>query len=404
MVETTSYFPLGQVGLLPREEMLETGRKKKSVSIGIPKETWRFESRVPLTPQGVELLVENGHTVLFESGAGEPAHYFDHDFSECGARIVKSRHEVFEADIILKVSCLNEAEIKLLHSRQLVITLLSMYNQTRESIQHMLDKKVNALAFELLKDDNGCFPVIRSMSEIEGSAAVMIAAEYLSKAHNGKGVLLGGVTGISPTEVVILGAGTAGEFAARAALGLGASVKVFDNSYRSLRELERNVGQRLFSSVLHPPALTKALQSADAVLGSLRYLETGRSFLVTEEQVSQMKPGSIIIDLSMDQGGCFESSMCTDFDQPVYNKHGVVHYCVPNIASRVSRTASIALSNIFAPILLRIGEAGGIHQIIKEDMGISHGVYIYKGILTNSHIGNRFNIPFKDIGLLMAAF
>lgn len=389
---------------MPREEMLETGRKKKRVSIGILKETSRFESRVPLTPQGVELLVENGHTVLFEAGAGEAAHYFDHDFSDCGARIVKSRNEVFEADIILKISRLTEEEIELLHSRQLVISLLSMYNQTRESIQRMLDKKVNAIAFELLKDDNGCFPVIRSMSEIEGAAAVMVAAEYMSKAHNGKGVLLGGVTGISPTEVVILGAGTAGEFAARAALGLGASVKVFDNSYRSLRELERNVGQRLFTSVLHPQALTKALQSADAVLGSLRYLETGRSFLVTEEQVAQMKPGSIIIDLSMHQGGCFESSMCTDFDKPVFNKHGVIHYCVPNIASRVARTASIALSNIFAPILLRIGESGGLQQIIKEDVGISHGVYLYKGILTNSHIGNRFNIPFKDIGLLMAAF
>ncbi len=404
MGEKTSYFPMGQGHLLPQEEMLEVGRRKKKLSIGIPKESSRFENRVALTPQGVELLVANGHTVLFESGAGDKAHYFDHDFSEGGAQIVKEKSQVLKADIILKVSALTEEEMRQLEANQLIISLLNLYNQTRASIQKMLDRRLNAIAFELLKDDNGCFPVIRSMSEIEGTTSVLIASEYLSKAHNGKGVLLGGVTGISPAELVILGAGTAGEFAAKAAIGLGASVKVFDNSYHRLRELERNVGQRIFTSVLHPQALTKALQSADAVMGSLRYLQAGHSFMVTEEQVAQMKKGSIIVDLSMDQGGCFESSKCTDMDNPVYTKHGVVHYCVPNIASRVSRTASIALSNIFAPIILRLGEAGGVHHLIKEDIGLSHGMYLYKGILTNSYIGRRFNMPYKDIGLLMAAF
>jgi len=404
MGEKTSYFPMGQASLLPQEEMLEVGRRKKRLSIGIPKETSRFENRVALTPQGVELLVENGHTVFFESGAGEKAHYFDHDFADCGAQIVKGNSQVLKADIVLKVSALNEEEISKLGANQLIISLLNLYNQSRESIQRMLDRRLNAIAFELLKDDNGCYPVIRSMSEIEGTASVMIASEYLSKAHDGKGVLLGGVTGISPAELVILGAGTAGEYAAKAALGLGASVKVFDNSYHSLRELEANIGQRIFTSVLHPQALTKALQSADAVVGSSRYLQTGHTFMVTEDQVAHMKKGSIVIDLSMDQGGCFESSRCTNFDQPVFSKHGVTHYCVPNIASHVSRTSSIALSNIFAPILLRLGESGGIHHLVKEDVGLSHGMYLYKGILTNGHIGRRFNMPYKDIGLLMAAF
>lgn len=404
MGDKTSFFPMGQSNLLPQEEMLEVGRRKKKLSIGIPKESSRFENRVALTPQGVELLVANGHTVFFEAGAGDRAHYFDHDFAECGAQIVKEKGQVLKADIILKVSALTDDEVARLEPHQLVISLLNLYNQSRESIQKMLDRRLNAIAFELLKDDNGCYPVIRSMSEIEGTASVMIASEYLSKAHNGKGVLLGGVTGISPAELVILGAGTAGEFAAKAAIGLGASVKVFDNSYHSLRELERNVGQRIFTSVLHPQALTKALQSADAVLGSLRYLQAGRSFMVTEEQVAQMKKGAIIIDLSMDQGGCFESSKCTDFDHPVFTRHGVIHHCVPNIASRVSRTSSIALSNIFAPIILKLGDAGGVHHLIKEDVGLSHGMYLYKGILTNSYIGRRFNMPYKDIGLLMAAF
>ncbi|WP_244828075.1 alanine dehydrogenase [Carboxylicivirga sediminis] len=404
MGDKTSYFPMGQSHLLPQEEMLEVGRQKKKLSIGIPKESSHFENRVALTPQGVELLVENGHNVLFESGAGDRAHYFDHDFAECGAQIVKEKSQVLKADIILKVSALTEDEINQLEPNQLIISLLNLYNQTRESLQKMLDRRLNAIAFELLKDENGCYPVVRSMSEIEGATSVMIASEYLSKAHNGKGVLLGGVTGISPADLVILGAGTAGEFAAKAALGLGASVKVFDNSYHKLRELERNVGQRIFTSVLHPQALTKALQSADAVLGSIRHMHAGRSFMVTEDQVAQMKKGSIIIDLSMDQGGCFESSKCTDFDHPVFTKHGVIHHCVPNVASRVSRTSSIALSNIFAPIILRLGEAGGMHHLIKEDIGLSNGVYLYKGILTNSYIGRRFNMPYKDIGLLMAAF
>ncbi len=397
-------YSFGSTGLLPKEEMLEIGRKKRKLVIGIPKETSKFENRIPLTPQGVELLVMNGHAVLLETGAGDGANYSDNDFSECGATIIKNSKEIFQADVILKVSPLSIDEINLLKHDQLVISLLYLYNQSKEKLKKMLRKKVNAIAFEFLKDDTNCYPVIRSMSEIEGYASVMIASEFLSKAHNGKGVLLGGITGVSPAEIVILGAGTAGEFAARAAIGLGANVKVFDNSYRNLRDLELNLGQRVFTSVLHPHTLTKALKSADAVLGSLRYLQSGHSFMVTETQVAQMKKGSIIIDLSMDQGGCFESSMCTDLEHPVFIKHGVIHYCVPNIASRVSRTASIALSNIFAPIMLQVAESGGIHQLVKESAGISQGIYAYRGILTNNHIGKRFNIPSQDIGLLMAAF
>ena len=400
----SNHYSFGNANFLPKEETLEVGRKKKKLIIGIPKESSKFENRVPLTPQGVELLVQNGHAVLLEEGAGNGANYSDHDFSECGATVIKTKKEIFESDIIIKISPLSLEEIEWLKPDQLVISLLYLHNQTREKLTKMLGKKINAMAFELLQDENKCYPVIRSMSEIEGYASVMIAGEFLSKAHNGKGVLLGGITGISPAEIVILGAGTAGEFAARAAIGLGATVKVFDNSYSNLRELESNLGQRVFTSVLHPQTLTKALKSADAVLGSFRYLQTGRSFLVTEEQVAQMKKGSIIIDLSMDQGGCFESSMCTDLEHPVFIKHGVIHYCVPNIASRVSRTASIALSNIFAPIMLQIAEAGGIHQLIKENYGISQGIYVYRGILTNNHVGKTFNIPSKDLGLLMAAF
>lgn len=399
-----SYFAIRQSQLIPREEMLETGRKQRSLSIGIPKESDSSENRIALTPQGVELLVDNGHKVVIEKGAGDTANYFDHDFSEAGAIIASSKEEVFKSEVVLKISPPTPNEVNLLTPNQLIMSFLYMPRQTRDTFSSLLEKRVNAVAYEFLKDEAGCYPVIRSMSEIEGYAAITIASEYLSKARGGKGVLLGGITGVSPAEVVIIGAGTAGEFAARAALGFGCQVKVFDNSYQNLKELERNVGQRLFTSILHPQVLSKALKSADAVVASLRYFDDNIGFFITEEQVSKMKPGSVIVDLSVGNGGCFESSVSSNLDNPVINQNGVVNYFVPNVASRVSRTASIALSNIFAPVILRLAESGGIHQLIKEDLGVSNGTYIYKGILTNSHIGNHLNLPYKDIGLLMAAF
>ncbi|GAF01693.1 alanine dehydrogenase 2 [Saccharicrinis fermentans DSM 9555 = JCM 21142] len=324
-----SNFPLYSTGLMPQEEMLEVKKTGKKLTIGMPKEKSKFENRLALTPQGIELLVENGHTVLFESGAGQAANLSDQDFAECGACIVKNNSEIFKAEIVLKISPFTDEELDLLSPGQTIISLVQLHQQSRELIKKMLSKKVNAIAFELIKDNNGYYPVTRSMSEIEGAASIMIASEYLSKAHNGKGVLLGGITGVSPAEVVILGAGTAGESAARAALGLGATVKVFDNSFKNLRELQLHIGQRIFTSVLYPKALTKALKSADAVIGNLRYLQSGLSYMVTEDQVSKMKQGSVLIDLSMGQGGCFESSICTDFAHPVFIKHGVIHYCVP---------------------------------------------------------------------------
>ncbi|MGQ1890397.1 alanine dehydrogenase [Thermophagus sp. OGC60D27] len=399
------YFAMNQTGLMPKEELMEVGKRQKSMSFGIPREREEGEYRVPLTPQGVELLTANGHEIIIESGAGNAANYFDHDFSEAGARIVNNHEDPFRCEVVLKVAPPDEEERQLLSSGQLLISLLHLFKQDRKSIQQLMQRKINALAYEFLRDESECYPVVRSMSEIEGYAAIMIASEYLSKEKNGKGVLLGGITGISPAEVVVIGAGTAGEFAVRAALGLGCQVKVFDNSYRNLRELERNVGQRLFTSILHPQVLSKALKSADAVIGSLRYFDPQSRFLISEDQIAGMKPGSIIVDLSMGNGGCIGSACgSSNHKSAVTIQHGVIHYRVHNISSRVARTASIALSNIFAPVLLRLAMAGGVSHLIKEDMGVSHGLYLYKGILTNHTIGDRFNIPSKDIGLLMAAF
>ena len=268
----------------------------------------------------------------------------------------------------------------------------------------MIQKKVTAISFEGLKDADNCYPVVRSMSEIAGTTSILIASEYLSNVNDGKGVMLGGVSGITPTEVIILGAGTAAEYAARAAIGLGAFIKVFDFSVTKLKRLQTNLSTRLFTSVFHPRVMKKHLKSADVVIGAMNLGKTGPQFLIGEDMVKEMKKGAVIVDLSIDQGGCIETSECRSHSNPVYKKFDVIHYCVPNIASRVARTASIALSNIFNPLLLKIADAGGVQKQLKDDIGLRHGVYIYNGILTNSRIGNYFGIPSKDIDLLMAAF
>jgi alanine dehydrogenase len=394
---------LTQTALKPQEEMLEVARKKGKLYIGIPKETSFQENRVALVPDAVALLVNNGHDVVVETNAGKMANFQDHDYSEAGAQIVYSPNDVFKADIILKVAPPSPEEIDMMQQKQTLISSLQLTVQPEDFLKQLMAKKVTAIAFDWIKDQDSIYTVIRSMGEIAGGTSILIAAEYLSNANNGQGSILGGISGISPTEVVILGAGTVGEFATRAALGLGASVKVFDNSIYRLRRLQTAIGTRVFTSVIQPRVLAKHLKTADVVIGAIRATHGRTPCVVTEEMVSEMKVGSVIIDVSIDQGGCFETSEVTNHSKPIFRKHGVIHYCVPNIASRVSRTASYALSTIFAPILLNIGEEGGVENMLRKDDGVRNGIYIYKGMLTNQVLGEMFKLPYKDINLLMAA-
>jgi alanine dehydrogenase len=403
-MSTSLRFAFGKGGLLPQEEMLEVGKKQKRLIIGIPREDDATESRVSLTPEAVELLVNRGHEVIIETNAGKAANYSDSDYSERGGFIISERRTVFQADIILKVAPPTLEEIEFMKGQQLVISSLLWMNQTEEFIKALMAKKITAIAAENIKDEYDCYPVVRSMSAIAGSTSIIIAAEYLSNKHGGKGVLLGGITGITPTEVVIIGAGTAAEFAARAAIGLGAFVKVFDSSVNSLVQLQNNLGLRLHTSVFHPNVLEKALKSADVLIGAREAAENGPKFYVTEEMVKAMKKGSVIVDISIAHGGCIETSECCYQNQPSFVRHGVIHYSVPNIPSQVSRTSSIALSNVFLPLLLSTAESGGFVQHLKENIGLRHGVYVFNGILTNRFIGNYFGLPSKDIDLLMAAF
>ncbi len=387
---------------MPQEEMLEIARKKGSLNIGIPKEISFQENRVALVPDDVALLVNNGHQVIVETNAGKHAHFDDTDYSEAGATIVYSAQDVYKADIILKVAPPIQNETTMLQMGQTLLSALQLPVQPKDFLKPLMQKKLQAIAFDWIKDEAGIYPVIRSMSEIVGGTSISIAEEYLSNVHNGPGLIMGGVSGIAPTEVVILGAGTVGEFAARAALGRGAIVKVFDNSIYRLRRLQTMVGTRVFTSTIRPRVLAQHLKSADVAIGAMRAAEGVAPCVVTEQMVSDMKVGSVIVDVSIDQGGCFETSHVTNHAEPVFRKHGVTHYCVPNIASRVSRTASYALSSIFAPILLKAGEEGGIEKLIKRDYKIRNGVYLYKGILTNKYLGETYNVSYKDIDLLIA--
>jgi alanine dehydrogenase len=295
-------------------------------------------------------------------------------------------------------------EIEMMHDRSTVFSMLQLNHLSAESITLLIKKKMNAMAYELIKDEQKAFPVVSSVSEIEGSTSIAVAAELMSNERGGKGLLLGGVAGISPTEILILGAGITGTVAARTALALGAQVKIFDHDITKLRKIQHYLGQQVFTSVIHPAVLFKAIATADAVIGNLRYIYGTERFMVSEELVKTMKNGAVIIDLSVDQGGCFKTSKCRTLKNPTFEKHGVIHYCIPNISARVARTTSMALSNIFAPMLLKIGRSGGIKQAINESAGFRNGAYIYSGILVNRLIGEHYNIATNDIGLLMAGY
>lgn len=392
-----------QAMLQPQESLLEVKSKKNKLYIGIPKEVSFQENRVPLTPLSVALLVNNGHEVMLESNAGQAANFSDKDYSEQGAQIVYDTKKVYEADIIIKIAPPTTHEIELMKPGQLLISTLQIATLKAESIHALMAKRITALSFEHLRDEGNTLTVVRAMSEIVGATSILIAAEYLSNVFEGKGLMLGGITGVPPTEIVILGAGTVGEYAARTAISLGAEVKVFDPSIYKLRRLQNNIGARVFTSVVQPIVLEKAITTCDVAIGALR-AEDGRSpCIISEATVSRMKRDSVIIDVSIDQGGCFETSEVTNHTHPVFRKYDVIHYCVPNIASRVARTATYALTNIFAPILLDIGDMGGIKNLIWQKSGVRNAVYIYQGQLTNKHIGERFSIPCKDLDLLIVS-
>lgn len=394
------YTPFSRQELIPKEERLEVKLREGSLSIGIPKESNQQEKRISLTPDAVQVLVANGHEITVESGAGLDANFTDQEYSEAGANISYNSKEVFSKPIILKVSPLTEIEIDLLSPNSFLLSTVQINTQEKSYFEKLSAKKITAIGFEFIKDSHDQLPVVRLLSEIAGTTSVLLAGELLANTNGGNGVLMGGIAGVRPTEIVILGAGTVGEYASRAALGLGANIRVFDESLSRLRRLQTSLGLRVSTSMIVPKELEKSLMRCDVAIGALRG-NARTPCVVTENMVQKMKPGSVIIDLSIDNGGCFETSEITTHDQPIIVKHDIIHYAVPNITSRVARTSSKALSNFFMPYFLTISKDGGFERVIKNDSGLRSGIYLYHGLMTKKRISDWFDLPFHDINLLI---
>ena len=390
--------------LLPQEEMLEAVTAKRKLSIGIPREVLFNESRVSLVPDGVHLLVENGHRVIIEENTGKGANFSDKDFADAGAEITNTPAEAFKADVVVKIAPPTLLELEMMTRNQALFSSIFLPQQKKEYFVKLIQNRTMSIAYEYIQDRTGALPVVRSMSEIVGNTAIVIAAEYLSNPEYGNGIILGGFPGIKPTEIVIIGAGTVAEYASRTALGMGANIKIFDNSIYKLRAIQKSLGTRVFTSVMQPKELESALMNADVVIAAKHSSKGIAPCFISEDMVRKMKRGSVIVDVSIDQGGCFETSRPTTHKDPVFTEHGVTHYCVPNIAARVPHTASWSLNNFLTPLLLSIGDVGGVTSYLKRDDAFSKGVYIFNGTLTSKQIGERFDIQYRDLGLLLAAF
>ena len=395
-----SLSPFTKEQLLPQEETLEIAKQKSELFIGIPKETSHQERRICLTPDAVNSLTSHGHRVMVEAGAGESSSYSDKEYSDAGAEVTQDPKRVFGCPMILKVEPASLSEIEMMNQNTIIISAIQIKTRNKDYFEALTKKKITALAFEYIKDEDGTYPAVKSLSEIAGTASILIASELMIANQFGKGLLFGNITGVPPTDVVILGAGTVGEFAAKTAIGLGATVKVFDNSITKLRRLQNNLNQRIFTSTIQPKSLLKALRRCDVAIGAMRGIERC-PVIVTETMVEHMKKGAVIVDVSIDTGGCFETSEVTTHEKPTFIKNNVVHYCVPNIPSRYSKTASLSISNIITPYLMQIAEDGGIESAIRCNKGLKNGVYMYHGILTNKAIGDWFGLSDSDINLIV---
>lgn len=396
----SQFSPFSKEELLPQTEMLEIKKKKGELFIGLPKESHLGEKRVCLTPDAVTALTANGHRIVIETGAGDGANFTDKEYSEAGAKISYDTEEAFKCNIILKVAPPTEQEIEYINPQAVLISSLQLKTQSKKYFECLAKKRITAVAFDYIKDEHNTFPVVKSLSEIAGTASVLIAGELMSGVNKGNGLLFGNIGGVPPTSVVIFGAGTVGEYAARTALGLGARVKVFDNSISKLRKLQHGLSSPIYTSTLQPKSVSKALMRCDVAIGAIRG-KNRSPICATETMIETMKEGAIIVDVSIDRGGCFETSNVTSHNKPTFVKHGVIHYCVPNIPARYSRTASVSISNIFTPYLLNIAEEGGFENAARFDKSLRNGMYFYHGILTNKTVAEWFDLPFRDINLLI---
>jgi len=393
-----------KIGIQTLEKRLMKSESEISLKIGLPKEVSNDERRICLTPGGVSVLVANGHEVFLEKGAGEEANFSDQEFADAGAQIAYSIDEIYKkSEMIVKVAPPTQSEFELLDNNHILLSALHLGNTTEEFIEILINKSITAIGFEFIKGNDKEFPIVRMMHEITGSMAVQIGAHYLEKSEGGQGIMLGGISGIPPATVVILGAGITAEYAARTALGYGAQVFVMDDDLARLRHLENALDRRIITATANYQYLSSALQYADVLIGAAMFEGERAPCLVTEPMVAGMKPGSVIVDTVIDQGGCIATSKPTTHSKPTYVTHDVIHYCVPNIPSNVARTATYALNNVIVPYLLAIGDAGGIKDALWTNTDLRNGTYVYKKHLTKKALSKIFDMPYREIEMLIAS-
>lgn len=393
-----------QIGLKTLEKHLIRSKSKVSLKIGLPKEISNDERRVTLTPGGVSILKANGHEIYIEKGAGEEANFPDREYADAGAEIGYSAQDVFKkSDLILKIAPLVEEEFDLLENDQALISALHMGSQTEGYLEALTQKSITGIGYEFIRGEDKEFPIVRMMHEITGSMSVQIAAHYLESMSGGQGIMLGGISGVPPATVVILGAGITGEYAARTALGYGAQVFVMDTDLTALRRLENALDRRIITAVANHQYLSTALKFADIIIGAAMAEGERSPCWVTEEMVAGMKAGSVIVDTVIDQGGCVATSRPTTHSNPVYSQHEVIHHCVPNIPANVPRTATYALNNVLVPYILAIGDAGGIKECLWENVALRNGTYAYKKHITKKILAKMFDKPYREIEMLIAS-
>ncbi len=394
-----SDIPAGIEQFKTQEEHLDVARKKSQYSIGIPYKISDY--RVPLTPNAVKTLTDRGHQITVQSNAGNKAGYTDLNYSDAGAKIVSGTEAVFESQIIIQTTPLDEKDLVYYRPDHLLISPLYLPSLSKEFLVEVQKKQITAAAMEYMRDATGSFPIVRMMSELAGASCMQTAAQYLSLEKGGKGVILGGITGIPPSKVIILGAGMVGTYAAKAAIALGAEVRVFDSSIEKLMRLQQEIGTKLYTSVIDPALVAKEIVDADVLIGAHHSTSGKSKILVSEDMVISMKDGSVIVDLSIDQGGCVETSHMTTLEDPVFVKHGVIHYCVPNTTASYAHTASQAISQVLLPMLSEATDSNSLESLLYENPGFRNGVYLYKGRVTNQYLSEKFGLKYSNLDLLL---
>jgi alanine dehydrogenase len=335
-----------------------------------------------------------------ERGAADRAGFSDADYLLVGASVTDQIQDVWQSGLVLKINAPTLQEIGYMKSGQAFVASAAKYQLSAETIDQINAKKIMAIGLEYVEDNSGGFPFVKSMAEIAGQMVLPIASQILS-ASSGGGILLGNVTGVSPCRVVLLGSGNVVEQVARAAWHAGIQVQVFDKDIYKLQRLKQSLGFPLVTQVIDSENLPNALQEANVIVGGLRSDTGVTPCIITEEMVSKLKPGTLIIDVCIDQGGCFETSELTHLGKPTFSNYGITHYCVPNIPSLVGKTASLAMSNLLTSFILKAGKTGGIEEMLWQGKSFMKGIYCYQGHVTNTHMGKLFNKTVKDIQLLL---